>query len=129
MGDEKEGLKEKALSAYKTFLEEQEEWEKRLVQKFAEEAKEAFKRKFGETPEEVIPVSWDECLLVCDGLKFRAKEKGTGIEFFVIVKCEKCHHSIERGVLTLVRLGEILSKPYICVECRLAESKERGARR
>ena len=129
MSEEREGLKGKALSAYKTFLEEQEGARKAAVRVFAEEAKEAFKRKFGETPEEVIPVSWDECLLVCDGLKFRAKEKGTGIEFFVIVKCEKCHHSIERSVLTLARLGEILSKPYICVECRLAESKERGARR
>ena len=129
MSEGMEGLKEKALSAYKALLEERErEWE-RLVRKFAGEVKGVFKRRFGETPEEVIPVSWDECLLVCDGLKFRAKRKGAGIDFFVIVKCEKCHCLIERGVMTLARLGEILSEPYICVECRLAESKVRRARR
>ena len=118
MGEEREGLKEKALSAYKAFLEEQERARKAAVQVFAEQATEEFKERFGKEPEEVLSVSGNECLLVCNGLTFRAKKKGAEILFYVILECEKCRRSFERLAQSLIVLGAVLSEPQICLECK-----------
>ena len=118
MGDEREGLKEKALSAYKKHLEEQERAREAAVQVFAEQATEEFKRKFEKEPEEVTPVSWDECYIKCDGFEFRAKKEGPGVSFYLRLECEKCHRPIERDVASLITLGAVLSEPQICLECK-----------
>ena len=118
MSEEKEGLKEKALSAYKTFLEEQERARKAAVRVFAEKAIKEFKRKFEKEPVAVTPVSGDECLLVCDGLTFRAKGQGAGVSFYLRLECEKCHRPVERDVASLITLGAVLSEPQICPECK-----------
>ncbi|UYL65013.1 MAG: hypothetical protein QIT33_gp51 [Methanophagales virus PBV300] len=118
MGEEREGLKEKALSAYKEFLERQEREKEAAAQVFTEKAIEEFKRKFEKEPERVISVSWDECLLISDGLKFRAKKKGPGVLFYLRLECEKCRRPIEREVASLITLGAVLSEPQICLECK-----------
>jgi len=118
MGEEKESLKKKALSAYKAFLEERRRGRKRLEQIFIEKAIKDFKGRFGREPQEATPVSWDECLFVCDGLTFRAKKEGAEILFYVIVECEKCHRPLERLTQSLIALGNALSEPQICLECK-----------
>ena len=118
MSEEKEGLKGKALSAYKAFLEGRRKAREVTVQVFAEEAAEEFKERFGKEPEEVLPVSGNESLLVCDGLTFRVKKRGAEILFYVILECEKCRHSFERLAQSLITLGAVLSEPQICLECK-----------
>ena len=118
MSEEKNGLKEKALSAYKAFQEEQKKVREAAAQVFAEKAIKEFKWAFEREPEKVIPVSGNECLLICDGLKFRAKGEGAGVSFYLRLECERCGRTFERNVASLIVLGAVLSEPQICLECK-----------
>ena len=118
MSEEKEGLMEKALSTYKASQEEQKRMREAFVQVFAEKAIKEFKSDFKKEPEKVIPVSGNECLLICDGLEFRAKGQGVGVTYYLKLKCEKCGRTFEQNVGSLISLGAVLSEPQICLECK-----------
>ena len=126
MSEEKEGLKEKALSAYKEHLEFLREREREETQKFMERAREEFIQRFETEPEKVTAVSPYECHLECDGLKFRAVEVRGGFRIYVLLKCEKCQRTMEEWVPSLLSLGSVLIEPHICFECREAELKGKG---
>ena len=123
MSKEKERLTEKALRTYREHLEFRREAEKKETQKFAEEAKREFIQRFDTVPEKITAVSPNECHLECDGLKFRAVMTRGDFRFYVLLKCEKCQRTTEKWVTSLLSLGEALTEPCICFECREAELK------
>ena len=123
MSEERGGLKEKALSAYKTFLEGQERARKAAVQAFAEEAIIEFRTEFGKEPEKVTPESVNECILECDGMRFRARGRRAEISFYLKLKCEKCGRTYEQATDSLMTLGMELSEPQICQECKQGEKQ------
>ena len=123
MEKRKERLIEKALRTYREHLEFRREVEKKETQKFAEEARKEFTRRFETEPEMITAVSPNECHLECDGLKFRAVMTRGDFRFYVLLKCEKCQRTTEKWVTSLLSLGEALTEQCICFECREAELK------
>ena len=123
MSKEKERLTEKALRTYREHLEFRREVEKKETQKFAEEVKREFIRRFDTEPEKVTAVSPNECYLECNGLRFRAVMTRGDFRFYVLLKCEKCQRTMEEWVTSLLSLGSVLIEPHICFECREAELK------
>jgi len=123
VSEEKEGLMEKALRTYREHLEFRREVEKKETQKFAEEVKREFIRRFDTEPEKVTAVSPNECYLECNGLRFRVVMTRGDFRFYVLLKCEMCQRTIEEWVTSLLSLGEALAEPCICFECREAKLK------
>jgi len=120
VSEEKEGLKEKALRAYKEYLERERKIREKKARDIAGRAREEFIQRFETEPEETVPISPYECLLKSDGLKFRAVEDGHKIRLFVFTECQCCHSLFEKRVTSLRALGEVLSETCICEKCKEA---------
>ena len=120
MSEEKNGLRGKAIRAYKEYLEKKGKIRKKKIRDIAERVREEFIQRFKTEPENIVPISPYECLLKSDGLKFRAVEDEHKIRFFVFTECQCCHSLFEKRVTSLRALGEVLSETCICEKCKEA---------
>ena len=117
MSKEKNGLREKAIQAYREHQRELEEEREKRGRDFAERARKEFVERFKTEPERVSPVSPTECFLECDGLKFRAKHTLYGTRFFIIRNCGKCGGIFEERVGWLEDIGAALMEKHLCEKC------------
>ena len=115
-------LYERAKEAYLEYKDKEEAFEKKKREEFIERARIEFFKKFSAVPERVV-VSDSDVIIVCDDLKFKARESKcpffSDITFYLIRKCNRCgkEYASKFPAHSLIDIGRELVEGDVCDEC------------
>jgi len=116
-------LKERALQAARKRYEKVEIEKLKAADQFAQKAIKEFRAVFGDVEDlSVKEVDRDECEIIGDGLKFRARKESSEyyiyIKFYLHIRCRKCGKWFPYPVQNLADVGDLLSHPPVCENCQ-----------
>jgi len=116
-------LKERAIEEARKRQEQIEIEKLKAADQFAQKAIKEFRAVFGDVEElSVKEVDRDECEIIVDGLKFRARKERSEyyiyIKFYLHVRCRKCGKWFPYPVQNLADVGDLLSRPPMCKNCQ-----------
>jgi len=116
-------LKERAIEEARKRQEQIEIEKLKAADQFAQKAIKEFRGVFGDVEElSVKEVDRDECEIIADGLRFRARKESSEyyiyIKFYLHVKCRRCGKWFSHSVQNLADVGDLLSRPPMCDSCK-----------
>jgi len=116
-------LRERALQASRERYEKVEIEKLKAADQFAQKAIKEFRAVFGDVEDLTVKeVDRDECEIIVDGLKFRARKERSEyyvyIKFYLHIKCGRCGKWFAYPVQNLADVGDLLSRPPMCEDCQ-----------
>lgn len=110
------------LEAYKKLQKESKEVSEKMAEEFRKIAVREFEKRFNVSVTSSRPINEYEAELTFDDIKLVARDSGTNVQFFTMLRCKNCGAwflpDYPDICITLADIGRELSNPRMCGRCR-----------